>query len=236
MYWIERLKYAEYFYDLYRIDHAIGLFRLWTVDHNEPWETLGKNGIYEPKSKKAWEKQGCELLEVMLNNSLMLPCAEDLGVIPECLQRVLKSYAVPGIDVQRWSSEYRECAVSSVSTHDTSTIRGWWEEEAGVNDRFEKVVHRLGLSKYSSKHLPERVSLQMLMESNNAPSIFSIQLMQDWLSLDKKLKTTPREERINIPGSFSDQNWCYRMPYGLETLKKSSINPLIREILKQAQR
>jgi len=159
MYIRNKLKYAENFYDLYRIDHAIGLFRIWAIPTSEPEETLGKNGSFDPVCDVEWEKQGRRLIAGFLNSTTMLPCAEDLGLVPECSYRMLKEYGIPGMDIQRWlkdwgdsydfkgAEDYRENAIASLSTHDTSSLKGWWDYECETVDEiiFYNTCKRVGL-------------------------------------------------------------------------------------------
>ncbi|MGE5279589.1 MAG: 4-alpha-glucanotransferase, partial [Deltaproteobacteria bacterium] len=105
-YIVEKLRYAENFYDLYRIDHVVGMFRLWTIRVEEPEATGGLNGVFDPSDEKTWEGHGRTLLDVLIDNTRMLACAEDLGTIPPCTFRVLEEYGIPGIDVQRWTRDW----------------------------------------------------------------------------------------------------------------------------------
>jgi len=94
--WCKKLQYAEYFYQLYRIDHFVGIFRIWTID------PAIHHGAFDPASEALWEAHGKKLLDVMLKNTAMLPCAEDLGTVPDCSYRTLREYGLVGMDVQRW--------------------------------------------------------------------------------------------------------------------------------------
>ncbi|MCB9799555.1 MAG: 4-alpha-glucanotransferase [Candidatus Omnitrophica bacterium] len=159
-YLIEKLKYAENFYDMFRIDHAVGLFRLWTIDLAEPEENAGMNGQFDPQDEQVWEEHGRKILEVMVSNTSMLPCAEDLGTVPECSYRVLEDYAIPGMDVQRWQRDwqgtkefkdpatYRRNSIAVVSTHDMSSLLGWWEFECATveEELFKRMCSQSGLN------------------------------------------------------------------------------------------
>ncbi|CAN5461502.1 hypothetical protein BH10BAC5_BH10BAC5_10490 [soil metagenome] len=140
-----RLKYAENFYDMFRIDHFVGLFRIWTIDKNSPPEKGGLEGEFDPVNEWDWESQGRKIISAMISSTRMMPCAEDLGTVPECSYRVLEEFGIVGINVQRWmkdwqgrfvdGSYYRVNSIAAVSTHDSSTLAGWWELEAGTIDR-----------------------------------------------------------------------------------------------------
>ncbi len=142
----ERLRYAQNFYDILRIDHVVGLFRIWSIPYNEPVENQGLNGFFDPLDESKWGRQGAEILSVMLNSAGMLLCAEDLGVIPKACTETLEKLGLPGNDVQRWVKDwkikhdflsprkYRLLSVAMLSTHDTTNWLDWWENEAGTVD------------------------------------------------------------------------------------------------------
>jgi len=132
----EKLKYAQNFYDLLRIDHVVGLFRIWSIPYHEPLENKGLNGFFDPRDENKWLEHGKNLLTVMVNNTNMLLCAEDLGVIPKICPETLKELGILGNDVQRWVKEkdYRTLSVAMLSTHDTTNWPAWWENEAGTVD------------------------------------------------------------------------------------------------------
>jgi 4-alpha-glucanotransferase len=142
----EKLKYAENFYDMLRIDHVVGLFRVWSIPYDEPAENHGLNGFFDPADENAWGARGGKLLSILQDNTRMILCAEDLGVIPKACRETLKEMKIPGNDVQRWTKDwgaahdflppdkYRRLSVAMLSTHDTTSWAGWWENEAGTVD------------------------------------------------------------------------------------------------------
>jgi len=164
----EKLKYAEEFYNILRVDHVVGLFRIWSIPFNEPQENAGLNGVFDPVDEQLWYRQGQDILKILVKNTKMLFCAEDLGVVPKCCTDTLLEFGICGNDVQRWAKdwdkkhdfllpeEYRQLAVAMLATHDTTNWRAWWKYEAGTvdkdmllrkcNDRnidFEKINNKL---------------------------------------------------------------------------------------------
>jgi len=154
-----RLKYAENFYDMFRIDHFVGLFRVWTIDMNLPDNFYGLSGKFDPEDEHLWESHGKKILEAMLESTSMLPCAEDLGTVPDVSYKVLSEYGIPGVNVQRWEKkfvnrikfiepgDYRINSVATVSTHDSSSLPSWFENEAGTIEEFQfrKVCEKSGI-------------------------------------------------------------------------------------------
>ena len=142
----EKLKYAQEFYNILRIDHVVGLFRIWSIPYNDPEQNQGANGVFDPLNEQLWDEHGRKILSVLVRNTKMLLCAEDLGVIPKCCTDALLEFGICGNDVQRWvkdwnkrhdflmPAEYRQLAVAMLSTHDTTNWKAWWQYEAGTVD------------------------------------------------------------------------------------------------------
>lgn len=154
-----KLAYAENFYELLRIDHVVGLFRIWSIPQGEPKENYGLNGFYDPGDQGQWEEHGRRILSFILKNSRLFLCAEDLGTVPPQCTKVLAELGIPGNDVQRWTKdwnnrhdflppdEYRFLAANMLSTHDTTNWQAWWQYEAGTVDEglFRRLCGQRGL-------------------------------------------------------------------------------------------
>jgi 4-alpha-glucanotransferase len=313
---VAKVQYAEKFFDFFRIDHVVGVFRLWTIDVNEPLENEGQNGRFDPADEAVWEEHGKKILRAWLEHTRMLPCAEDLGTVPQCSYRVLEEFGIPGIDVQRWvkdwantrdfkdPSEYRKNSIAVLSTHDSASFVGWWEFEAGTVDEmlfrrmcgncgtdFEKVkdvlfdpeksrhgrlrwndsvtdvphlLSVLGRSESEAWRLvdmykgsfnekqkfweyaglrgpfEEKCSWRLLERALSrilaAASVFSVQLIQDWLSMSRSFREDPWYFRINFPGTMDERNWSIVIPMSLEELNRVRLNDKILQMNKKAER
>jgi len=142
----EKLKYAQEFYSILRIDHVVGLFRIWSIPYQDLPDHQGINGVFDPLDEQLWDEHGRKILSVLVKNTKMLLCAEDLGVIPKCCTDALREFGICGNDVARWvkdwdkrhdflmPQEYRALAVAMLSTHDTTNWKAWWQFEAGTVD------------------------------------------------------------------------------------------------------
>ena len=238
LYFKEKLKYQENFYDIFRIDHAIGLFRLWKI----PLTKKPKDGFYDPKDEKEQKERGKKILREIIKSTKMLPCAEDLGSPPPFLSKVLFEFGIPGISVQRWqknwkkgtflrSSQYNLISVATLSTHDTSLFLEWFEKETTKKEKTE-FLKILNLKNFSKKTL----ILKNLEFIHYVPCIFSINLISEWLFLDNILKKSPSFYRINIPGKKLKRNWTFKIPISLEELLEHKINLQISEILSKTKR
>src|SRR3569623_439755 len=92
----------------------------------------------------------------------MLCCGEDLGMVPACVPPVMQQLNILGLRIQRYvmyrkilrlvrkstdpkleflhPADYPYMTVCTPSVHDTSTLRGWWEEDRSVTQRFWNTV------------------------------------------------------------------------------------------------
>ncbi|HSV57242.1 MAG TPA: 4-alpha-glucanotransferase, partial [Magnetospirillaceae bacterium] len=179
------------------------------------------------ESELRWEDFGRRLLGVLISASDMLFCAEDLGAVPPFVPSVLAELGILGLRIPRWTrrwgepgepcvepGDYPRLTVCSPSVHDTSTLRDWWEHEAGEADR----VAALGDAKAPAAWSCETAARALARLAAGASALLAVQL-QDLLDLSPAYASLDsREDRINIPGTVSETNWTWRMPVTLETL------------------
>ncbi|MDR3276555.1 MAG: 4-alpha-glucanotransferase [Treponema sp.] len=176
------------------------------------------------ESEKIWEAGGEKLLAMLCESSAMLPCAEDLGAVPDCVPRVLSKLHILGLRVVRWFrdwdqpgepyvpfDEYPELSVCTPAVHDSSTLREWWEREAG-QDLFCRLIGVPSLPKVYNPGAAKTI-LQKIAASASRFRVFQIQdllhLSPTWYAEDCA------SERVNVPGSLDDFNWTYRLPASL---------------------
>lgn len=215
-YVIEKLKYLDNFFDIVRIDHVVGLFRIWAIDVNEPEENQGLNGRFIPEDQTIWKENGKEILSAMVSGCNSLLCAEDLGVIPDVCPQTLKELGIPGYEVQRWKKNYgsdfsfvskenyRELSISSLSTHDTSFWFYWWKNEAGTVEKelFKMKSKQFNLNTeffikqlFEKDVIPDRLkwkkeidSVEKLIQTLGKPIDDIIHLYKDTFDEKEKLK------------------------------------------------
>jgi 4-alpha-glucanotransferase len=179
------------------------------------------------ESEKIWEEQGKKLLMALCASSSMLPCAEDLGAVPDCVPRVLGTLRILGLRVVRWFREwdregqpyiplekYPELTVCTPAVHDSSTVREWWEREAD-QDLFSGFI---GVPSLPRVYNPGTARI-VLSKIASARSRFRVFQIQDLLHLSNRwYAPDPASERINVPGTCNDFNWTYRLPAAIEEI------------------
>ncbi|MGE5196219.1 MAG: 4-alpha-glucanotransferase [Anaerolineae bacterium] len=223
--WKERLSSASNYYDLYRIDHVVGFFRIWGI----PLEGDPKEGKFYPDIADLWIPQGRSLLQMMIDECPMLPIAEDLGTIPDGVRTCLKELGICGTKVMRWERyweedrrfipyrEYNPISMTCVSTHDSETLAGWWRaypEEAKAFAAFKNWQF--------TPFLGHKEQEEILRDSHHTASLFHINLLQEYLALFPDfVSEDPSDERINIPGKILETNWTYRFRPSVEKLNEN---------------
>ncbi len=160
----------------------------------------------------------------------MMPCAEDLGAVPDCVPRVLEDLDIPGLRVPRWMrrwdepgqpfkplSEYSKLSACTPSVHDTSTLRGWWEREDGREAFAAAYCPAL---KPVPGLLEPATAAMVLRALAAAPSLLFVAQLQDVLDLSDDFRSPdPSTDRVNVPGIVDDFNWTWRMRPRLEELE-----------------
>jgi 4-alpha-glucanotransferase len=181
------------------------------------------------KSEKIWEAQGKKLLSVLVESSPMLPCAEDLGSVPPCIPRVLTKLKILGLRVIRWHrrwdwdgqpyipfEEYPELSVCTAAVHDSSTLREWWEREIDQ----KQLSGFIGFPSLPRIYNPG-TARDILSKAASARSRFRVFQIQDLMHLSPKwYAQDPASERVNVPGTYNEFNWTYRLPASINEIGK----------------
>ena len=213
------------------------------------WEKAAFNRLYDQyyyhRHNQFWQQQAMNKLPQLTQSTRMLVCGEDLGMIPDCVPWVMNDLRILSLEIQRMPknptyefghlNEYPYRSVCTISTHDMSTLRGWWEEDYQQTQRYYNTMlgHYGAAPAVATPELCEEVVRNHLYSN----SILCILSLQDWLAIDGKWRNpNVQEERINIPAN-PRHYWRYRMHLTLEQLMKAeSLNEKIKELIKQTGR
>lgn len=227
-FWRQRLKVASDLYHLYRVDHVVGLFRIWAA----------KAKVFRPKDDTKWIPQGRKLLTMMLEASPMLPIAEDLGVVPDTVRQELEDLGIPGTSVIRWERKwetdgsfiphdaYRPLSLSCVSTHDSELLGEWWTTMKSERTAFCRFMHWK-----NSKILSLKKRIETLQACHQTASLFHVNLLGEYLAIrDNWCDPDPSRDRINVPGLVADTNWSVRIKPSVEEITS---DPIFKESMRQ---
>ena len=192
-----------------------------------------------------WRREALKKLPQLKRSTNMLICGEDLGMVPHCVPEVMKELGILSLEIERMPKDPKTeffhpndapyLAVVTPSTHDMSTIRGWWEEDRAKTQRFYNFM--LGHYGEAPYFCEPWINREIVLQHLYSPAMWSIFLLQDLLGIDGRIRReNPHEERINIP---SDPNhfWQYRIHLNLEDLlKENEFNEEIKKYVKESGR
>lgn len=175
-----------------------------------------------------WKKQALQKLPALKASTNMLICGEDLGMVPACVPEIMYQTGILSLEIQRMPKDPTRAffhpndapymSVITPSTHDMSTIRGWWLEDRNKTQRFFN--NELGQWGEAPVNCETWINKAIILQHLYAPSMWSIFQLQDILGMSESLrKENPAEERINIPAD-PKHFWGYRMHIPLEQLVK----------------
>ena len=179
----------------------------------------------------AWEKEAMQKLPMLKLSTNMLICGEDLGLVPTCVPDVMYQLGMLSLEVQRMPKANHKTffhpndapylSVVTPSSHDTSTIRGWWEEDRAKTQQFYN--HEIGQWGEAPIHCEAWINKAILLQHLYSPAMWAIFQLQDYLGVDETIRRNdPNEERINVPAN-PKHYWRYRMHLNLEDLLKANL-------------
>ena len=196
-----------------------------TNEEKEAYMRLYNNYYYQ-RHNFFWGSEAIRRLTEVFGDTQMLCCAEDLGMLPDCVSPVLDQLRILTLEIQSMpkhsgfefthldGNPYR--SVATFSTHDMAPLRLWWEESPERTQRY--YVTMLQKQGHAPEHLPAHLAEEIIARHLYCPSMLCMLSLQDWLSMDGELRSkNPREERINVP-SDAYNRWKYRMHLTIEEL------------------
>lgn len=150
----------------------------------------------------------------------MLICGEDLGMVPACVPGVMQALGILSLEIERMpkSGNKRFTDISKVpylsvltpSTHDMSTLRGWWKENAAVSRKYYQ--QQLGHTGPAPSTATPELLREIISRHMASPAMWRIFQVQDLLAAEAPESTRhPDTERINIP-AVASHYWRYRIP------------------------
>jgi 4-alpha-glucanotransferase len=185
-------RYAA-LYDGFRIDHLVGLYRMYIrpVDKTMP-------AFFEPGDEPSQASLGETMIGVLGSGSPSpVLIAEDLGVIPPFVRESMKRLDLPGLKVLRWErhwdqpgtpaidpKDFPECSVATTGTHDIEPLAA---TDDGLTDE------------------QRAVTLQSLLSAGSRLTLIPLQDVFGWT------------ERINTPAVVDEINWTWRLPWPVDT-------------------
>ena len=243
--------------DLFLVDHKRS--DRWhpriAVQYQQAYERLSEeekmnfnrlyNDYFYHRNNQFWYQEAMKKLPRLTQATRMLVCAEDLGMVPDCVPWVMNELRILSLEIQSMPKDprvrfghlsqnpYR--SVCTISTHDMSTLRQWWDEDpAQTQEYFSTMLHRGGEAPHP---LPGWLAKDIVSRHLTSPSMLCLLSLQDWLSIDEQLRLPDQNaERINIPAN-PRHYWRYRMHLTIEQLLAADdFNNEVSTLIKQSGR
>lgn len=184
------------------------------------------NDYFYRRNNQFWYQEAMKKLPKLVQATRMLVCAEDLGMVPDCVPWVMDELKILSLELQSMPKDpsvkfghlsrnpYR--SVCTISSHDMPTLRMWWDENIQrTQEYYNTMLYRQG----SAPHpLPGWLASDIISRHLTSPSMLCILSIQDWLATDEALRLPDADaERINIPAT-PKHYWRYRMHLNIEDL------------------
>lgn len=231
-----------------RIDHILGLARMWWVAKGDS----AKNGAYVRYPLE--DLLAILALESQRNQCLII--AEALGTVPKGMLEKLEEKGILAYNIFYFESDnqgskplanYPYQAMTTLSTHDLPTVQGYWKgydfvlgEKFGIYPS-EKVLNILKQSREENK-AKIRQAVEKVQELANTDEgvseTFTHQLQAYVADTNSALFGTQPEdwlnmlEPVNIPGtSMEYPNWRRKLSHTIEAIfENQAINQLLDTI------
>ncbi len=203
------------------------------------------NEYFYRRNNQFWYREAMQKLPKIAEATRMLVCAEDLGMVPDCVAWVMNELRILSLELQSMpkdptvrfgvleSNPYR--SVCTISSHDMPTLRQWWDEDADrTQDYYNSVLGMYGVAPHP---LPGWLARNIIANHLQCPSMLCVLSIQDWFSIDENIRLADANaERINIPAN-PRHYWRYRMHHNIEELIESNdFNQNIINLIREGKR
>ncbi len=203
------------------------------------------NDYFYRRNNQFWYREAMKKMPKLVNATRMLVCAEDLGMVPDCVPWVMNELRILSLELQSMPKDpsvrfghlsrnpYR--SVCTISSHDMPTLRQWWDEdEERTQEYYATMLYRGDKAPHP---LPGWLARDIISRHLTSPSMLCILSIQDWLAIDERLRLPDANaERINIPAN-PKHYWRYRMHLNIEDLMADrKFNENIIELITQSGR
>ncbi|MDB1108140.1 4-alpha-glucanotransferase [Pseudomonas extremaustralis] len=213
-----------------RIDHVMGLQRLWVI----PMDASPQEGayLYYPVDDLL------RLLALESHRHQAIVLGEDLGTVPDGLREKLIARSILGMRVllfeQRHDGQFKpildwpDNALATTSTHDLPTLNGWWHSRDIEWNVQLGLIDAPTLEQWSEHRLRERQALRQALSQDPQNFVDEIRNETDHM-IDASVRylghtraplvllpledALSLEEQANLPGTTDTHpNWRRRLP------------------------
>jgi 4-alpha-glucanotransferase len=199
-----------------RVDHVMGLFRLWWV----PSDGSAADGAYV---RYPYEDM-LDIVALESHRAKAIVVGEDLGTVEDGVREAMAEHGILSYRLLWFEddapTEWPAEAMAAITTHDLPTVAGLWtgsdiaeqrEHSLGTDADLERgrsslLEHLAGLAEDAT---PTEAVLEAHRRLSTAPSVLLSATLDDALA---------EERRPNMPGANERPNWCLPLPVATEDL------------------
>ena len=214
------------------------------VEQQQAFDRLYDDYFYH-RHNQFWYEEAMKKLPKLTQATRMLVCAEDLGMVPDCVPWVMNQLRMLSLEIQTMpknpaydfgrleENPYR--SVATISTHDMPTMRGWWEEDSIRAQLFYNSA--LKKDGKAPENMPAWLCEEVVSRHLFSPSMLCLLSWQDWMAIDERLRLEDANaERINVPAN-PRHYWRYRMHLSVEQLlNEKELNNKIKNLITNSGR
>jgi 4-alpha-glucanotransferase len=185
-------RYAD-LYDGYRIDHLVGLYRMYVRPIDKSIAPF-----FDPQEEPLQIALGETLIDIFAGAEPRPQLiVEDLGSIPPFVRESMERLGLPGLKVLRWErhwdregqplirpQDFPEQSVATTGTHDIEPLAA--TPEGATEESRTEIV-------------------QSLLSAASSLTLIPLQDVFGWT------------DRINTPAVVDDVNWTWRLPWPVDT-------------------
>jgi 4-alpha-glucanotransferase len=247
-FFIESIRSAMRHGGAVRIDHALGLFRLfWIPDGKLPLE-----GVYV----KCFTEDLLRIIALESVRNRTIVVGEDLGTFGDGMREMLQSFRMlsfrllyferyyPDLNFKR-PEHYPETAIAAVTTHDLPTLAGFWVgRDIDIKEKLHLFPHPEKIPAYREERRHDRTRLVQALKERRllppgfpeAPDDLPEMTPEIALAIHVYLARTPSRmmnvmlddlmslaSQQNLPGTVNEHpNWVQRTEWPIEELSGRS--------------
>jgi 4-alpha-glucanotransferase len=197
--------------------HATEAYQRLPGHEKEAFDHLANEFFYQ-RHNRQWQANGMQSLPPVVDATAMLPCGEDLGMVPDMVPTVMREMGILSLEIERmpkmmgaWRADPSVApylSVVSPATHDMAPIRLWWEEERAAAERYWSEA--MGREGDAPMEATSEVCEAIVDAHLASPAMLTVVQLQDLLAtVEGARRDDIITERINQPADRHHQ-WRYR--------------------------